>query len=317
MRKSVLVTGASGYIGSLTIERLAADKKNFKTIVATDVREYPQEKRKPGIEYIALDIRAPEVAEVFKKYQIDTVVHLASIVTPPKGMTREVIYDIDVNGTENLLKACIAYGTKKFIVTSSGAAYGYWPDNSEWLSENDPIRGNEVFAYSHHKKLVEQMLARYREEHPDLQQVIFRPGTILGADTHNQITNIWEQDKVTGLKGSKTPFVLIWDTDVVNILLQAIHEENEGIFNLAGDGVLTLKEIADLIGKPYRELPVWLVKLALTIGSKLGLTQYGPEQIIYLQYRPVLDNKNLKEGFGYIPEKTTREVFDFHLAAQK
>ena len=50
------------------------------------------------------------------------------------------------------------------------------------------MRGNEAFAYSHHKRLVEEMLADYRRDHPQLKQVVFRVGTILGETTRNQIT---------------------------------------------------------------------------------------------------------------------------------
>jgi UDP-glucose 4-epimerase len=55
------------------------------------------------------------------------------------------------------------------------------------------------------------------------------------------------------------------------------------------------------------------VKGSLWILKKLGLTQYGPEQIGFLRYRPVLSNRRLKEVFGYVPEKTTRQTFEYFL----
>jgi len=91
-----------------------------------------------------------------------------------------------------LLEACISTGVKRIIVTSSGAAYGYHADNPEWLVEHDRLRGNEEFAYSHHKRLVEEMMDDYREKHPELEQVIFRIGTILGKNVNNQITALFE-----------------------------------------------------------------------------------------------------------------------------
>jgi UDP-glucose 4-epimerase len=45
----------------------------------------------------------------------------------------------------------------------------------------------------------------------------------------------------------------------------------------------------------------------------IGVSQYGPEQVRFLKYRPVLDNKKLKEVYGYIPRKTSHEVFEFFL----
>src|SRR5690606_33786171 len=102
----------------------------------------------------------------------DAVVHLASIVTPPKGSTRALEYEVDVTGTRNVLDACLAHGVRRLVVTSSGAAYGYHADNPVPLTEDCPIRGNEEFAYSHHKRLVEEMLAAARRDHPQLEQVV-------------------------------------------------------------------------------------------------------------------------------------------------
>jgi UDP-glucose 4-epimerase len=58
-------------------------------------------------------------------------------------------------------------------------------------------------------------------------------------------------------------------------------------------------------------LPAWLVKAALGIAHPLGLSRYGPEQVRFLQYRPVLANDALKEKFGYTPQKSSAEAFEF------
>lgn len=311
--RSVLVTGAGGYIGRQLVAALAADPRQLTTIVATDLRPVPEDQQLKGIDYVAADICSPELSQAFKKYKVDVIVHLAAVVTPGAKSDRELEYKVDVLGTENVLKAAVAAGVEKIIYTSSGAAYGYHADNPEWLEEHHPVRGNAEFAYSHHKRLVEEMLARYREDHPELEQLIFRPGFILGKTTRNQITNLFEQKRIVGLKGADSPFVIIWDQDVVGAILKGIFEGGSGIYNLAGDGILTMPEMARLLGKPYIPLPVWLVTAALWAGKRLGLTQYGPEQVGFLRFRPVLANRRLKEGFGYTPRKTTRQVFDYYL----
>ena len=60
-----------------------------------------------------------------------------------------------------------------------------------------------------------------------------------------------------------------------------------------------------------------LLRGALAVGSRLGLTRYGPEQTMFLQYRPVLANDRLKTVFGYIPTRTSREAFDDWRAARR
>jgi UDP-glucose 4-epimerase len=309
---SVLITGAGGYIGRLLVQALAGDLPNLKSVVAADVRETPADERLAGVNYIKADIRSPDLSDILRRFFIDTVVHLATIVTPGRKPNREFEYSVDVLGTENVLKACLEAGVKKLIITSSGAAYGYFPDNPEWLEEDDALRGNTEFAYSHHKRLVEEMLARFRREHPELKQLVLRPGTVLGATTDNQITALFEKPFIMGIMGAASPFVFIWDQDVVGCILKGIFDDVTGIYNLSGDGTLTMKEIAGLLGKPYVALPVSLVRSVLWMLKKLGLTQYGPEQVNFLQYRPVLSNRRLKEEFGYVPKKTTREVFEYY-----
>ena len=315
--RSVFITGAGGYIGRQLAASLAADRGRLETIVASDLRPVPEEERLPGVHYLAADICDPGLARSLEHFQTDLVVHLAAVVTPGKKSDRRLEYKVDVEGTANVLEACLQTGVRKIIYTSSGAAYGYHSDNPDWIDEEDPLRGNPEFAYSHHKRLVEEMLARCRREHPGLEQLIFRPGFILGATTRNQITNLFDQARITGIKGADSPFAIIWDQDVVGAIRRGIFEGGSGIYNLAGDGALTLPQMARLMGKPYRALPVWLVAAALWLGKRLGLTQYGPEQIGFLRYRPVLANRRLKEEFGYIPQKSTREVFDYYLERRR
>ncbi len=315
--RSVLITGAGGYIGRQVVAALAADRRQLTTIVASDLRPVPPERQLPGVEYMAADICSPDMANICERYGVDVVVHLAAVVTPGKQSNRRLEYRVDVLGTENMLKAAVRAGVRKLIYTSSGAAYGYHADNAPWLDEDAPLRGNEEFAYAYHKRLVEEMLDRYRKAHPELEQLIFRPGFILGATTRNQITNLFDQPCILGLKGTHSPFVIIWDQDVVGAILRGIFHGGNGIYNLAGDGVLTLPEMAKMLGKPFIALPVRLVSAALWLGKKTGLTRYGPEQVRFLRYRPVLANRRMKEVFGYIPQKTTRDVFEYYLESRR
>lgn len=313
-KPNILITGAAGYIGNIVCEKVADNRKEFGTVVGLDLREPSANRKFSEINYISDDIRSKKIGDYLREHQIDVVVHLAAIISPTKTMSREFLHDVEVNGTRNLLDACVAANVQQFIVTSSGAAYGYHPDNPDWLDETAPLRGNPEFAYSDHKRQIEEMLAEFRATHPQMRQLIFRPGTILGANVNNQITNLFKKPVVLGLRGADSPFVFIWDNDVAAVILDGIRNGKSGIFNLAGDGTLSMPEIATILGKPYVSLPVSIVKSALYLLKLLNLTQYGPEQVNFIRYRPVLDNKRLKSEFGYIPQKTSREVFEYFLA---
>ena len=309
----VLVTGSSGYLGSQVVAALAA-RSDIAT-VALDVRVPAQ--RLEGVSYEVADIRSPEVDAIVARHRPQVVVHLASIVTPGKDSNREFEYSVDVGGTRNLLEACLSHHVQRVIVSSSGAAYGYHADNPPWLGESDPLRGNQSFAYSWHKRLVEEMLAEYRVSQPQLQQVVFRIGTILGATVHNQITDLFEKPRLIAIRGAVSPFVFIHDQDVVGAIVQGVDSKVTGIFNVAGDGKLSIHEIAARLGKKCVVFPPGALQAALWLLKKLGLTQYGPEQIDFLRYRPVLDNRRLKEEFGYVPKLSSAEVFELWRSSRR
>jgi UDP-glucose 4-epimerase len=314
--RSVLVTGASGLIGRRLVAQLAEDREGIGAVVALDLREVPEGERLPGVRYETGDIRDPQLGKRMQGWGSDTVAHLAAIVTPPEGSTRELEHSIDVLGTENVLRACLEAGVEQLVYTSSGAAYGYHADNPVPLVEDDALRGNPEFAYSDHKRLVEEMLARARSEHPELRQLVFRPGTILGERVSNPITAMFERPVVLGVQGSDVPFVIVWDEDVARCIAKGIRERRSGIYNVAGDGVITLREMARRLGKPYLALPAFVLETALGAARALGLTQLGPEQVNFLRYRPVLDNERLKSEFGFTPAHTSEDCFERYRRAR-
>jgi UDP-glucose 4-epimerase len=312
----VLITGAAGYIGQQLLNQLAIQHPQW-TLIAADIRPQSRAGLKLNIEPVLLDIsNSAAVASCVATWLPQVIVHLASVVTPPPGMSEEQLHAIDVGGTQSLIQAAAAHGVEQLIVTSSGAAYGYDPQNAEWLDEDQPLRGHAQFAYAKHKREVELLLAEARAQHPQLKQLVLRPGTILGKQVNNQITELFKKSSVLGIRGSDSRFVFIWDQDVVDIICRGLRQQSAGIFNLAGDGALSLKEIAELLGKPYRPLPAWLIRAALRVLKPLGLSPYGPEQVDFLRYRPVLSNRRLKQDFGFSPRYSSREAFLAFLRAQ-
>ncbi len=308
--RSVLVTGAGGYIGRQLIAALAENRSSLGTIVAADIRDTPAGERLDGIEYRVGDVRDPELERLLTEFDIDCVVHLAAIVTPGPDSTRQFEYSVDVLGTQNVIDCCVAAGVGQLIVTSSGAAYGYHSDNPVPLREDDPLRGNPEFAYADHKRQVEERLEQARREHPELRQLIFRPGAILGATVANQITAMFEKRFVLGIAGSDAPFSFVSDRDVVGALRKGIDDDATGIYNLVGGGATTMRQIADRLDKRLIPVPAVAVRTVLRVLRPLGKSQYGPEQVDFLRYRPVLSNDRLVNEFGYRPLQTSDEVFD-------
>jgi nucleoside-diphosphate-sugar epimerase len=309
MSVRVLVTGGAGFLGSNVAAALVAHP-DVELVVAGDVRrpEHPLE----GVVYDDCDVTRPAgLAPLLERHGIDVVVHLAAIVNP--GRDHDLEYQVDVEGSRNIVDACVATGVRRLVVSSSGAAYGYHPDSPEWLRESDPIRGNDEFPYARHKRLVEEMLAETRRLHPELEQVVFRIGTILGPTVQNQITALWAGRRILAVRGSDSPFVFVWVDDVAGAMARAATDGPVGIYNVAGDGRMTVHEIARRLGKPTITVPRGLLAFALRVGRILRLTVHGPEQVGFLRYRPVLANDALKRDFGFVPAKTSAEAFDAYL----
>lgn len=312
----VLITGAAGFIGQQLLAELAVQQPTW-SLFAADIRTIPANLQRANVYPLQLDIsQHGAVLKTVAECQPQAIVHLASVVSPPPGMSEATLHAIDVEGTRAIVEAAVASGVEQLIITSSGAAYGYYPENAEWIDEHDPLRGHNKFAYAKHKREVEELLVQARIAHPQLRQLILRPGTILGQRVNNQITDMFKKRAVLGIQGSDSRFVFIWDQDVVRIIRKGLECGTSGIYNLAGDGALSLREIAQILQKPYRPLPAGLIQWALKLLKPLRLSQYGPEQVDFLRYRPVLANRRLKEEFGYTPRYTSREAFIAFLDAQ-
>ena len=123
----------------------------------------------------------PDLARRWPSTRIDAVVHLASIVTPGPGSTREFEYSVDVLGTRNVLEACVAQGVQHIVVSSSGAAYGYHADNPavdrrerRAARQRRPSPTRTTSAWSR------KCWPTTASTHPALRQTVLRIGTILG-----------------------------------------------------------------------------------------------------------------------------------------
>ncbi|MBX3132160.1 MAG: SDR family oxidoreductase [Gemmatimonadaceae bacterium] len=305
--KRILITGATGYVGRIVGARLAQEHH----VVGTDLRVVSD----LGFETLAMDVRDPALATLLTDRGITHVVHLASVLEG-RG-DRAVAYDIDVQGTKNVVDSALAAGVRHLTVASSGAAYGYFADNPDWIDEDFPLRAGFAFAYAHHKRLVEELLAGYRATHPELAQLVLRIGTVLGAGTQNQITALFQKRRILAVRGSDSRFVFIWDEDVAGAVAHGVAGDRTGIYNVAGDGALTIHEIAAQLGKRTLVLPAFVLQQALEIGQFFHLSRYGPEQLDFLRYRPVLSNRRLKDVFGYRPAKTSGEAFTVWAQAQR
>jgi len=295
--KKVLVTGSAGFLGKKVILNLL---KNDFSVIGIDIKE--SKIIHPNFKEIISDIRTIEIDQ-----KISSIIHLASVMNPPKGMSDGEIESIEIDGLKNLITIFKECGTEKFIFTSSGAAYGYTKRNLKPLVETDEIFGDIYFPYSKHKAEAEKIL--HNNLNPN-DLVILRPCTILGDGMKGPIFDYFKKKIIVGVKKYDSPFCFIHTNDVVTAITQATMKKNlYGTFNLAGDGALSLKDCCKILQTKHISVPKIALKTGIHLLKKFKLTQYHPYQVEFMCYRPVLNNDKLKKNFQGIPSMTSEEIF--------
>jgi len=222
----ILITGASGMVGRRLVRLLCASGHD---VIATDLA--PSSDLPTAATFARMDVSSDDPMRIVCEEAPDAVIHLASVLEPKD---RDLAYRVDVVGTRHVLEACLRAKVRRLVVTSSGAAYGYHADNAPRLTEEDPIRGNPEFAYSDHKRQVENILAEARRSAPQLEQVVLRVCTVLGAGVENQITALFRKPRLIALSGSESPFVFIWTEDLARILERAATQGPPRCFQCCG-----------------------------------------------------------------------------------
>jgi UDP-glucose 4-epimerase len=235
----VVVTGSSGQLGSLVLERLVNDRK-IKRIVALDL--VAPRVPSPKIEYRIADVRDPG----FERHVegADALVHLAFVVSGARS--REAMYGINVDGTRRVLHAALQHAVRRVVYASSIAAYGIVEGHPRPIVEDSPRKRTGYLDYADHKYENEEMLDRFERDHPEIAVVRLRPGVLLGR----RISHVPEslvRRRIMPVVG-QNPAPVVWDEDVADAVLLALHGEVRGAFNLAADDPVAPEEMARLGG---------------------------------------------------------------------
>jgi len=305
--RTIAITGAGGYIARQLISYLE-NRPWCERILGTDIVEPKVQADK--LVFRKHDIRDHSLIDFWKDQAIDSVVHLAFIVDPIHDEKR--MYDVNVNGTLNILKICEALKIRHIVVASSGTAYGAWPDNPELLKEDDPIRVfPPKFSYAHHKGLIEQHCADFMQKHPEIVFNIVRPCVVYGPNTDNYLARYLKNLPFLFLPDGRDPDVrFVHEDDVAELFSLLIEKRIPGPFNAAGDGVVKISQIAAMIGKRTLKIPARLYSALIWLLWHLHVKAVeAPAGIIdYTAYPWILDTTRAKTILGWNPKYTSMEA---------
>jgi nucleoside-diphosphate-sugar epimerase len=200
--------------------------------------------------------------------EADVVVHLAFIIVAGSKES----HSINLEGSRNVFEAAVRARCKRLVYASSVAAYGFHEDNPQPLTEDVPARGTEAHPYSADKAAVEDLLSEVVED-SDTDAFVFRPCIVAGPEAPlliNSIPYVQLSGRLPGavrslfdqvpilkpvLPDPGVPFQLVHHDDVALAMRAAVLGRGAaGVYNLAGRGEVTMRDLADALG--YYTVPV-------------------------------------------------------------
>jgi UDP-glucose 4-epimerase len=201
----------------------------------------------------------------------DVLVHLAFIIMGGREESRR----INLEGSRNVFAAAAeaAPRLRRLVYTSSVAAYGFHGDNPQPLTEEVPARGTDAHYYSAQKAELEAALHE-QVDGAELDTYVLRPCIVAGPDALGMleaIPRLVRRAPLTVLPDPGTRFQLVHHDDVASALVAAARGVGEpGVYNLAGPGELTARDLGRALGWPTVPVPRATIALAAA-GARLPL----------------------------------------------
>jgi UDP-glucose 4-epimerase len=290
-KENILITGALGHIGSRLIRELPKREDvgmirildNLSTQRYCSLFNLPENVK---FEFLEGDIRNPEILEEATK-GIDTIIHLAAITDAPSTIKNpELTFEVNLQGTRNVIAAAKNNGVKKFIIPSTTSVYG----------ESDGIVDESFLDYKPQTPYAEAKLQSEREvisegKQGKLETLVVRWGTIFGTSIgvrfHTAVNKFCYQAALNipitvsnqALKGGRRPYLGI--NDAINSILFVKEKGKSGeLYNVVTENYKVL-EVIDAIKQVIPN-----VKINLTESPILNQKFYetSKEKIRYLGF---------------------------------
>jgi UDP-glucose 4-epimerase len=246
----------------------------------------------------------------------DVAVHLAFAIFGSREETRKV----NLQGTRNVFEAAIKAGVSRLVYASSVAAYGFHPENPQPLTEDVPTRGSDSFYYSAQKAELEDLLAELLLG-SGVEAYVFRPCIVAGPRATMLIEQVVDSVRLGDpvpilrrgleklplakpiLPDPGMPIQLVHHDDVAQAMAAAICGDGPpGAYNLAGEGVIGIGDIAHSIGWRSVPVPGPAVSVGTTAARHLRFVSSKFEWTTAADTPVLMDTTKARRDLGWKPQ---------------
>jgi UDP-glucose 4-epimerase len=261
------------------------------------------------MDFVHADTRQSVIGKLVRRLKIDTVVHLAVMVDSPRG--ERATHETNVIGTMNVLAGCAGPSSpvRRLVVKSSQAVYGARPEYPSLLSEDAAGLSPGGSLVMRDLVELEQLAHDFALRNPTCRVARLRLGYRITRTT--ALGRYLSQPVVPSFAGFDPRLQLVHEDDAAEAVVRAALGEQEGAFNVAGDGVVLLSQAVAIMGA--QALPVllpasqWISRFAIRSATGVNLPGHLLDVLLH---GSVMDCNRLKAEFGWAPAFSSRAVMD-------
>jgi UDP-glucose 4-epimerase len=252
----------------------------------------------------------------------DVAVHLAFAIFGSREETRKV----NLQGTRNVFEVAIKSGVKRLVYASSVAAYGFHPENPQPLTEDVPARGSDGFYYSRQKAELEEVLDELLDD-SEVEAYVFRPCIVAGPRATMLVEQTVDAVRVGDpvpllrkgveklplvkpiLPDPGVPIQLVHHDDVARAMAAAICGDGPpGAYNLAGEGEVSMSDIARALGWRSVPVPGPAVSVGTAAARRLTFASTRLEWATALDTPVLMDTAKARRELGWRPQHDAQET---------
>jgi UDP-glucose 4-epimerase len=303
----IVVTGATGNVGTSVVRALAADEQ-VREIVGV-ARRLP-DWRPPRTRWVSADVERDPLDGVFAG--ADAVIHLAWLIQPSRDAAE--LERVNVDGSRKVFAAAARAGAA-IVHASSIGVYSPGPKDRA-VDESWPRDGIESSFYSRHKVRAERAL----DEVEGVRTVRLRPALIFKREAGPEIRRLFGGPFVPSplLRPGLLPVLPL----PKRLVLQAVHADDvaeayrlaavsadaSGAYNIAADPVLDPPTLARALGARPVALPERALRTAADLTWRARLQPSPPGWVDMGLGVPVMDTRRAREELGWTPRRSSTEA---------